>query len=74
MAHSGPCILGIDNGLTVTKAVVFDASGTPLAVARRRLPQLMPRPRHVERAWNGTQSPGANTLAGDMRGAAGMWR
>ncbi|NPD16530.1 carbohydrate kinase [Xinfangfangia sp. D13-10-4-6] len=52
MAHSGPCILGIDNGLTVTKAVVFDAHGTPLAVARRRLPQLMPRPRHVERDMN----------------------
>lgn len=44
-----PCLVGIDTGLTVTKAVVFDESGTPLAVARRRVPQIIPRPRHVER-------------------------
>ena len=31
-------LLGIDNGLTVTKAVIFDASGQQLAVARRRIP------------------------------------
>ena len=30
-----PSLLGIDNGLTVTKAVVFDADGAP---ARRRPP------------------------------------
>ncbi|WP_427022929.1 FGGY-family carbohydrate kinase [Aureimonas ureilytica] len=42
-------LLGIDNGLTVTKAVIFDADGTQLAVARRRVPQSMPRPRWVER-------------------------
>ncbi len=49
MTGGTPCLLGIDNGLTVTKAVVFDAAGRPLAVARRRLPQIIPRPRHVER-------------------------
>ena len=48
-----PSLLGIDNGLTVTKAVVFDIDGTPLSVARRRVPQLMPKPRHVERAAAG---------------------
>ncbi|ALN73721.1 FGGY-family carbohydrate kinase [Aureimonas sp. AU20] len=42
-------LLGIDNGLTVTKAVVFDIDGTQLSVARRRVPQSMPRPRWVER-------------------------
>lgn len=42
-------LLGIDNGLTVTKAVIFDADGTQLSVARRRVPQSMPRPRWVER-------------------------
>jgi L-xylulokinase len=42
-------ILGIDNGLTVTKAVIFDVSGRELAVARRRVPQNMPKPHHVER-------------------------
>lgn len=43
------CLLGIDSGLTVTKAVVFDEDGTALAVARRDVPQLMPEARHVER-------------------------
>ncbi|RYH07724.1 FGGY-family carbohydrate kinase [Tropicimonas sp. IMCC6043] len=43
------CLLGIDSGLTVTKAVLFDADGTALAVARREVPQLMPEARHVER-------------------------
>lgn len=44
-----PSLLGIDSGLTVTKAVIFDIDGTPLAVARRRVTQFMPKPRHVER-------------------------
>ncbi|GMB79835.1 FGGY-family carbohydrate kinase [Shinella zoogloeoides] len=44
-----PCIMGIDSGLTVTKAVIFDADGTVLAIARRRVPQLIPAPQHVER-------------------------
>ncbi|MFO1074707.1 MAG: FGGY-family carbohydrate kinase [Geminicoccaceae bacterium] len=48
-----PCLLGIDNGLTVTKAVIFDADGTPLSVARRRVPQSIPQPRHVERDMAG---------------------
>jgi len=48
-----PCVLGIDSGLTVTKAVVFDEAGAPVAVARRRVPQIMPRPRHVERDMDG---------------------
>ena len=44
-----PSLLGIDSGLTVTKAVVFDIDGTPLSVARQRIEQIMPAPRHVER-------------------------
>ena len=43
------CLLGIDNGATVTKAVAFDESAAPLAVARRRIAQANPAPRHVER-------------------------
>lgn len=42
-------LLGIDNGLTVTKAVIFDDTGRVLATARRRVAQSMPQPRHVER-------------------------
>lgn len=48
-----PSLLGIDSGLTVTKAVIFDVSGVPLAVARRRVPQQMPHPHHVERDMAG---------------------
>ncbi|WP_337270066.1 FGGY-family carbohydrate kinase [Oryzifoliimicrobium ureilyticus] len=48
-----PSVLGIDNGLTVTKAVLFDQDGRQLSVARRRVPQLMPRPRQVERDMAG---------------------
>ncbi|WP_420963273.1 FGGY-family carbohydrate kinase [Brucella sp. IR073] len=51
-------ILGIDSGLTVTKAVIFDIDGRVLSVARRRIPQIIPRPRHVERdmelMWSAT--------------------
>ncbi len=47
------CLLGIDNGLTVTKAVVFDESGTTLAVCRERVAQSLPRPHHVERDMDG---------------------
>ncbi|PRD44797.1 carbohydrate kinase [Phyllobacterium phragmitis] len=42
-------ILGIDSGLTVTKAVIFDIDGRVLSVARRRIPQIIRKPRHVER-------------------------
>jgi len=44
-----PCLLTIDSGLTVTKAVVFNLDGTQRAVVRRNVPQLMPGPRHVTR-------------------------
>lgn len=44
-----PSLLGIDSGLTVTKAVIFDSDGTQLAVARRRVTQFMPKPHYVER-------------------------
>jgi L-xylulokinase len=47
-----PSLLGIDSGLTVTKAVIFDVDGTPIAVARRRVTQFMPHARHVERDMN----------------------
>lgn len=58
-----PCLLGIDNGLTVTKAVVFDETGHPLAVARRRVPQIIPRPRHVERDMTGLWAATAQAIS-----------
>ena len=57
-----PSLLGIDNGLTVTKAALFDIDGTPLSVARRRVPQSIPRPRHVERDMAGLCSATAEAI------------
>lgn len=42
-------LLGLDSGLTVTKAVVFRADGQVVATARRDIAQIKARPRHVER-------------------------
>ncbi|MDB5660194.1 MAG: lyx 1 [Cypionkella sp.] len=56
-------ILGIDNGLTVTKAVIFDVSGQQIAVARRRVPQLLPEPHHVERDMEGLWRATAEAIA-----------
>ncbi|UMM07690.1 carbohydrate kinase [Gluconobacter frateurii] len=47
--------IGIDCGSTTTKAVVFSRTGEIVGVGRRRVPQHMNEPRHVERdmheAW-----------------------
>lgn len=68
-----PSILGIDSGLTVTKAALFDADGTQLAVARRRVPQSMPRSRHVERdmagLWRATARAITDAIAASGRPA-----
>ena len=62
-----PSLLGIDNGLTMTKAVVFDAKGRVLATARRRIAQAIPQPRHVERdmaaLWQATAEAIREALA-----------
>lgn len=63
-----PNLLGIDNGLTVTKAVIFDVDGTPLSVARRRVPQSMPAARHVERDMNGLWSATAEAIREALEG------
>jgi L-xylulokinase len=65
-----PSILGIDSGSTVTKAVIFDIDGTPIAVARRRLRQAMPRPRHVERDMDELWAATAEVIA-EAIGASG---
>jgi L-xylulokinase len=69
-----PSLLGIDSGLTVTKAVLFDIDGTTLSVARRRVAQTFPRPRHVERDmdefWNATADAIAEAIAKSGRPAS----
>ena len=67
MADAAPCILGIDSGLTMTKAVVFDAGGRVLSFARCRIAQTIPQPRHVERdmvaLWQATAQAIREALA-----------
>lgn len=58
-----PSLLGLDSGLTVTKAVLFDADGTEIAVARRRVPQHIPHPRHVERDMDELWAAAAGVIA-----------
>ncbi|WFR99118.1 FGGY-family carbohydrate kinase [Rhizobium tumorigenes] len=58
-----PSLLGIDNGLTVTKAVIFDIDGTQLSVARRRVPQSIPRARFVERDMAGLWQATAEAIS-----------
>ncbi|OJU30988.1 MAG: glycerol kinase [Alphaproteobacteria bacterium 65-37] len=45
---AGRHILAIDQGTTSTRAIVFDASGRPIASAQKELPQIFPRPGWVE--------------------------
>ena len=42
-------LMGIDNGGTVTKACIFDAHGTEVAAAGKKLPILTPAPGYTER-------------------------
>ncbi len=41
-------VLAIDQGTTSTRAIVFDASGQPVAAAQKELPQIFPKPGWVE--------------------------
>jgi glycerol kinase len=41
-------ILALDQGTTSSRAIVFDAAGTPLAVAQKEFTQVFPRPGWVE--------------------------
>jgi L-xylulokinase len=53
---AGPYLLGIDSGLTVTKAVIFDLDGNEVGAGEARPAQRTPHPRCVERdldeAWD----------------------
>jgi glycerol kinase len=42
------CVLALDQGTTSSRAILFDRSGAIVALARRELPQIYPRPGWVE--------------------------
>ena len=67
------CILAIDQGTTSSRAMVFDATGLPLAVAQREFRQIYPREGWVEHdaeeIWSTTVEVCREALASDaLRG------
>lgn len=55
-------ILGIDSGLSVTKAAIYDTRGNQICVARRNVKQLLPRAHHVERDMDHLWSETADAI------------
>ena len=45
----GPVPLGIDNGLTLSKAALFDLAGREVKVASRKIEVQYPKPGYTER-------------------------
>ncbi len=45
---AGKHVLAIDQGTTSTRAIIFDATGRPVAMAQKELPQTFPQPGWVE--------------------------
>ncbi len=66
-------LLGIDSGLTLTKAVVFDAGGREIGFGEARVPHVNPNPRWVERdmaaVWSACAESVRSALAGSGIGA-----
>lgn len=61
-----PCLLGIDVGLSVTKAVVCDLEGRELGVGEGRSPYDTPRPRWVERDMLGIWEDCVSAIRGAL--------
>ncbi|MCW2641047.1 MAG: putative L-xylulose kinase [Dactylosporangium sp.] len=62
-------LLGIDAGLTVTKAVLFDAAGRAVAAARADTPVSSPYPRWQERDMDDGWRQTATAIASCLRAA-----
>lgn len=69
-------VLGLDCGLTVTKAVVFDRAGTPLGTGSSPSPHATPQPHWVERdldeLWHTCIRAVRDAVAASGRPAAGI--
>ncbi|GAA2003589.1 glycerol kinase GlpK [Microbacterium ulmi] len=66
-------VLALDQGTTSTRAIVFDATGTPVAAAQREHEQFLPRAGRVEHdpveIWTNTEWVLASALAKARIGA-----
>jgi len=60
-------LLGVDAGQTVTKAVLFDASGTAVAAARADVEVTLPRPGWQERDMHAAWRQTASAIAACLR-------
>lgn len=60
-------LLGIDNGGTVTKAALYAADGTELAVAKAKTRTLYPHPGHIERDLDELWAANAQVIAQVIR-------
>jgi glycerol kinase len=62
-----PCILVIDQGTTSTRAIIFTADATPVAMAQQEFPQIFPQPGWVEHnpedLWQTTLATAREALA-----------
>jgi glycerol kinase len=60
-------ILALDQGTTSSRAIVFDATGSPLAIAQKEFEQIYPQPGWVEHSpaeiWSSQISVAAQALA-----------
>ncbi len=63
-------VLVIDQGTTSTRAVVFDADGSPIAFAQQEIPQIFPRPGWVEHDPQSLWSSAISTAREALRRAA----
>jgi len=67
---AAPLLLGIDTGVTVTKAVVFDLDGHEIARGETRVPQQSPRPRWVERDMDAAWQAAAGAVRASLAAGA----
>lgn len=62
-------LLALDQGTTSSRAIVFDAQGSPLSMGQRELPQILPHPGHVEhdpeQIWETQLDAALEALASD---------
>ena len=67
---SNDYLLGVDCGLTVTKAVLFDLKGQAVGIGRASLPQLFPKAGHVERDMEALWQAAAKAIRAALADAA----
>ncbi len=73
---STPLLLALDQGTTSTRAILFDAAGTPLRTAQRELRQIYPADGRVEHdpeeIWQASVAVLREAAAGEVPAAIGI--